>query len=156
MAAIATVRASIASDVYALAANLRDGDRREVEALGLDVRGGIRRCYRDAILRRTYLVDGEVAAMSGLCGAMLGDIGQPYLMTAPAAELVPVSFVKHARNAVNEMLRYRIRLEGVVAADYARACRLLEVLGFKLGAPVPLGPHGTLFRSFVRMRGDVT
>src|ERR1700736_83931 len=125
-----TVRESGVTDIYRLAANLRAGDRAEVESLGIDVRVGIRNSFRNAILRRTYLVDGEVAAMSGLCGAMLGDIGEPYLMTAPAAERVPVTFIKHAREAVAEMLRHKRRLEGHVAADYAKACRLLEVLGF--------------------------
>lgn len=147
-----TVRPSVAADIYVLAANLRDGDRAEVESLGVNVRVGIRQSYRHAILRRTYLVDGEVAAMSGLCGSMLGDIGEPYLMTAPAAERSPLTFVRHARAAVTEMLQFKRRLEGHVAADYIRACRFLEVLGFTLGAPFAMGPKAALFRKYSLMR----
>ena len=147
------VRPSVVADVYALAASLRDGDREEVESLGVDVRVGIRQSFRNAILRRTYLVDGEVAAMSGLCGVMLGDIGEPYLMTAAAAERVPLAFVKHAKAAVAEMLQHKRRLEGHVAAKYIKACRLLEVLGFTLGEPLPTGPNGALFRKYTMMRG---
>lgn len=142
------VRPSAVSDVYALAANLRDGDRSEVESLGIDVRVGIRRSFQNAVLRKTYLVDGELAAMSGLAGSLLGDIGEPYLMTTAAAERVPVSFLRHARASVSEMLQLKRRLEGHVAADYVRACRLLAVLGFTLGEPEPVGPKGALFRRY--------
>ena len=146
------VRPSIVDDVYKLAANLRSGDRAEVEALGLDSRQGIRRSFRHAMLRRTYFVDGEIAAMTGVCGDMLGDIGFPYLMTAPPAGRVPIAFVKLARMALAEMLTHKLRLEGHVAANYAGACRLLETLGFTLGHPRPFGPTGGLFRTFHIMR----
>lgn len=146
------IRSSTAADVYALAANLRLEDAREVGEAGLDLRQAIRRSYRNAILRKSYFVDGELAAMTGLCGAMLADIGEPYLMTAPACERVKVSFVKHARAAVNEMLKHRLQLVGEVHASYTRACRLLEVLGFSLSDPHPLGPKGALFRRYSIMR----
>lgn len=148
------VRESEIADIYALAAHLRAQDRDEVESLGVDVRVGLRASYRAAILRKTYFVDGEIAAMSGLCGAMISDIGEPYLLTTPAAARVPLTFLKQARASVAEMLQHRLRLEGHVAAEYRGACRLLETLGFVLGDPRPLGPRGTLFRSFTLMRGS--
>lgn len=146
------VRPSVVADVYKLAANLRSGDRAEVEALGLDSRHGIRRSFRNAMLRRTYFVDGEIAAMTGVCGDMLGDIGYPYLMTAPPAGRVPIAFVKAGRMALAEMLAHKLRLEGHVAANYGGACRLLERLGFILGPARPFGPSGGLFRTFHIMR----
>ncbi|WP_439392326.1 hypothetical protein ACRQ5Q_22280 [Bradyrhizobium sp. PMVTL-01] len=149
---IVDVRPSEVGDVYKLAANLRAEDAAEVEALGLDATIAIRRSYRDAILRRSYYVDGELAAMSGLCGALLADIGEPYLMTTPVAERAKVSFIRCARQAVGEMLLYRVRLEGHVAASYTRACRLLDVLGFTLSEPRPFGPKGALFRTYTMVR----
>lgn len=149
------VRESKIGDVYRLAAALRAGDRAEVAALGLDPRDAIRRSYRDAILRRSYFVDGDLAAMSGLCGPLLSDIGEPYLMTTAAAERAPVSFLRLARAAVAEMLRHRLRLEGQVDASYHRACRLLEVLGFTVSEPRPIGPNGALFRSYAIVHAEM-
>ena len=147
------VRPSIVTDVYDLAANLRPADRAEVEAVGIDPRVGIRRSYRHAVLRKSYIVDGELAAMSGLCGPMLGDIGQPYLMTSAAVERVPITFFKLAAANVAEMLEHKMRLEGHVAASYVKACRFLAAIGFTLGEPEPFGSQGALFRKFVLMRG---
>jgi hypothetical protein len=148
------VRPSTIADVYDLAAHLRAGDAAEVAALGMEPREALRRAFRDAVLRRSYFVDGELAAMSGLCGALLSDIGEPYLLTTRAAERVPVAFVRCARAAVAEMLACRIRLEGHVDASYGRAIRLLEVLGFTLSEPRPFGPMGASFRIYSIVRGQ--
>jgi hypothetical protein len=142
------VRPSIVSDVYTLAANLRPLDHQEVTAFGAAAKVVLRKTYRDAILRRTYLVDGAVAAMSGLCGGMLSDVGEPYLLTSPLAASVPVALVKLAANAVQEMLTHRSRLEGHVAANYHQACRLLLMLGFTLGEPQAFG--NAMFRKFTK------
>lgn len=139
-------------DVYALAANLRDADAEEVTCLGIEVRHALRMNYRDAILRRTAFVDGRIAAMWGVCGDMLGDIGSPYLMTTPLVEKVPVTMLKEARKGIAEMLVIKKLLTGHVAASYVRACRFLEILGFTLFDPEPLGPKQALFRKFEMRR----
>lgn len=142
-------------DVYALASKLRDADRLEITGLDLDPRAVIRASFRNAIMRRTAFVDGEIAAMWGLGGVMLSDEGAPWLMTTPAVERVPVAFVRVARGQVAEMLGRRARLANVVQASYGGACRLLELLGFTLEPPEPLGPHGVLFRKFWMLRDVV-
>jgi hypothetical protein len=147
------VRPSEIGDVYRLAATLREADADEVRALGIDPSTAIRSSYRDAILRKSYFVDGELAAMSGLCGALLSDIGEPYLMTSPAAERAKFAFVRLAHCAVAEMLTHRMCLEGQVAASYTRAIRLIKVLGFTLSEPRPIGPKGALFRTYSMRRG---
>lgn len=146
------VRPSIVCDVYTLAANLRDADREEVQSLGGEIKASIRVNYRDAILRKTYFVDGKIAAMTGLCGPMLSDIGYPYLLTTKQVELVPVSFLKLAREGISEMLTHRLRLEGYVAAKYVGACRFLECLGFTLGSQENIGSQNAPFRKFVLVR----
>lgn len=139
-------------DVYRLCANMRDRDRDEAIAAGADPKKSMRAQFKSGILRQTYFVDGELVAMSGLCGTLLADTGFPYLVTARGIERVPVAFVKHAARAVDHMLMLRPRLEGYVLADYTGAVRLLEILGFQLGEPEPVKPSGALFRKFSKER----
>lgn len=135
-------------DVYKLAANLRELDRMEMTGLDLDPATVIRTSYRSAMLRRTAWVDGEIAAMWGLGGVMLSDEGSPWLLTTPTVTRVPVTFVKVAQRELREMLRLRNHLSNVVLASYREACRLLEVLGFTLDAPEPLGARAIPYRRF--------
>lgn len=147
------IRAAEIADVYALARNLRPADRLEVTSLGLEPIPALRSCFRQAIFRQTALVDDEIAAMWGLGGTMLSNHGQPWLLTAPCIEKMPLAFVHEARKVVLHMLRLKTRLEGHVAADYTRAIRLLELLGFSLGDPFVVGPRCALFRTFTMERG---
>jgi len=147
------IRPAEICDLYKLARNLRDGDRLEVTSLGLHPAKAIRASFRHAVFRTTALIDGEVAAMWGLGSvSMLSDVGHPWLMTTPAVEKVPVSFLKVGQREVTKMLRSRRRLEGNVAADYRMACRFLEALGFELGEPEEFGPLKAKFRKFAMER----
>jgi len=121
-------------------------------SLGVSPLQALRRAFRGAIIRRTAIIDEQIAAMWGLEGTMLGNIGYPWMLTAPPIEKIPVAFVREARKGVWEMLQIKNRLEGYVAADYTCACRFLEVLGFELGKPQPKGPWGIKFRQFVLER----
>lgn len=146
------IRESEVSDVYALAANLRLGDRLEIASFGKDPRSALRLSYRNAILRRTAIVDGEIAAMWGLGGSMLDEIGYPWLLTARAIERIPVSFLREGRREVARMLRLRRVLKGYVAASYHQACDFLERLGFELGPVVRLPRLNNTFREFTLER----
>lgn len=135
-------------DVYRLASHMRENDRLEATGLGADPVRLLRASYRSAILRRTAFVDGEIAAMWGLGGVMLSDEGAPWLITSHAIERIPLFFVKRAKQEVTEMLSLRSTLLNVVLASYAQACRFLELVGFTLDTPEPVGPHGVLYRKF--------
>lgn len=143
------VRDSVVTDIYALASRLRTEDESEITGLlAKSPRVALRASYRHAILRRTALIDGEIAAMWGLGGAMLSDIGTPWLMTTPLVERVPVTFLKVGRAQLAEMLMHRRFLSNYVLATYRGAVRFLEVLGFVLDPATPMGPQGLPFRRF--------
>ena len=148
MASVA-VRPAIITDVYALAATLRDGDRAEIQAMGRDPRRALRFAYRASLMPpRVATVDGQVAAMWGLGGDLISDVGEPWLLTGHAADRVPFAFVRIAKAELAAMLAVKPRLDNYVAADYAKAVRLLEGLGFRIDPPAPIGPKGALFRRF--------
>jgi hypothetical protein len=152
MAAIVTVSPSHISDVYALASRLRKQDEVEIAAFGLSAKRGLRLCFRMGILRKTYFVDGEIAAMSGMTGDLLSDTGHPYLLTGPAVERAPFAVLREAKRSVDEMMMLRKTLSGEVLASYAKAVRMLEMMGFEIGEPRAIGIHGELFSQFRKER----
>lgn len=132
-----------------LSDTLRAGDRAECIAQGVGPYAVIRRSLKGSLWARTFLVDGRVAAMIGLGGVAIGSVGNPWLLTSSAVELVsPRTFLTEARKGLDVMLSIKPHLENHVLASYTKACRLLEVLGFTLDEAAPYGPQGALFRRF--------
>jgi len=131
---------------------MRELDVAEMRALGLEPLKAIQMAYADAIMRTTYFVDGEIAAMVGLGGTLLSDIGFPYLLTAKAIDAAPFAVLREAKKSVAEMLTVKRALEGEVLSSYSGAVRLLRAIGFKLDEPRPFGVKGELFSRFFMER----
>lgn len=148
MAANVVIVPAAIAHVYLLAANMRAADRAEAVGLGADPKRALRLSFRQALMRRTAFVDGAIAAMWGLAGDCLSDVGYPWLVTSAAIERLPLTFVREGRRQLAAMLRLKPILENVVAADYAGAVRFLEILGFTLEEPIAMGPAGLPYRKF--------
>lgn len=127
---------------------MREADARESRSAGFDPRWALRSAFRGSIYARTAFIGDDIAAMWGMRSEILSDLGQPWLVTAPIIETMPVAFIREAKREVAAMLAIRPRLEEHVIADYRGAVRLLEVLGFRLDEPKPYGRRGVPFRRF--------
>lgn len=140
--------------VYELAETLREADRREILNLGINVKKALWRGFRNSVMCRTALLDAKVAAIWGLGVGLragvspLSDLGVPWLHTSAAIEVMPIAAVKLAKAEVAAMRAYRSRLESYVAADYAKAIRLIKLLGFAVEQPEPVGLGGALYCRF--------
>lgn len=117
--------------------NLRAGDRIEVTCLGATPAEALRASLAGSIFARTAILDGRIAAMWGVGGSPLGGVGEPWLLTTPEVERVPVKMVRTARAEVGAMLGLFPELVNYVHAEYRQACRFLEVVGFRLGPAFP-------------------
>ena len=125
-------------------------DMREVEALGLSPQKALWRSYKGSICRETAFVNGQIAAMWGVSGNPMGLQGAPWLLTSNVSKTVsPVAFAFIYRRSVRGMLELFPTLENWVDASYTEAVRLLQIIGFELGEPEPLGPKGALFRKYI-------
>lgn len=125
---------------------LREGDRREIEALGLHKMQAIKMSLDRSITAETYIADGEIAAIAGCqMTCMTGGQGVPWLLTGEPVNRHKKEFLRHTRARVEEMRRRHGSLVNMVHAEYAEAVRWLKWLGFEIGAPVPLGPYGAKF-----------
>lgn len=130
-----------------LQTGLREADKLEVIGMGSTVEESFRLTWRRSLLTQTVLVGDRVAAVGGVGGSPLGGIGQPWMLTTPLFERIPVFMVKEGRRQVGNWLAIFSRLESLVDARYGRACGFLEALGFRLDEPVMI-PAGIAVRRF--------
>jgi hypothetical protein len=135
---------------YALSRDLREADRLEVEGLGLIPRHSMRKSYYESILKKTVLVDGNVAACFGGSGSILGHILHPWLMTSPRVEKCYFTLAHLYREQVKSMLASYPRLENFCDARYTKSLRLLKIVGFTVEKPEPFGKLGMPFCKFWR------
>lgn len=145
-----TIVPTVPAHLRELATNLRPEDYSEIIALGSPERT-LWKSYKGSILRKTALIDGKVAACWGVGGAILGSVGQPWLLTSPEVKKVsPLKFVRIYQIEVLDMLRVFPKLANYCASEYTSAIRLLDIVGFKLGEPEMI--QGTLMRKFEKER----
>lgn len=140
--------------VIELRRNLREGDKREIWNYGLCVRTALWRSFNETLEPKAAIVEGQVAGIWGVCGTVLGYTGQPWLLTAKIAEKYPIQFALLYRQEVRKMLEIYDVLENVVDFSYKEAIKLLNLCGFTVHDPLPLGPNGELFSRFEMRRQD--
>jgi hypothetical protein len=127
---------------------MREGDRLECAAGDMPVRKAVWRSFRRSLIARAGFIDDELAAVYGIGGDTLGDVGLAWMFTTPVADKHPLTFVRAIKTAVHELLEVKPQLEGYVHADYTKACRMLEMVGFSLGPAEPHQKTGAPFRKF--------
>lgn len=130
-----------------LGRTLRAADALEGALLGIEALQGVRDSFALSSVAWTALLGRHVAAMWGV--VPMGDIGKPWLLTAPACRAVSsLQFARIYSEEVRQMLRLFPRLENYVDAGYTGAVRLLQIAGFTLDEAKPFGPLGASFRRF--------
>ena len=145
-----TIEIVPATLAHAEAIELRPGDRREIEALGLTPREGLVRCLARSVWADTYLADGEVAALTGLVlHPVVGGVAMPWLLTGRPVERHRKAFLRLTRARTQALLSEHGTLVAHVHAEYREALRWLAWLGFDLAPARPLGARGALFHQAI-------
>jgi hypothetical protein len=135
-----------ATPAHAERIELRDGDRREIEAFGLSPREGLALSLARSIWADAYLIGNEVAALVGLAvQPLVGGTAMPWLLTGRPVDRHRRAFLRLTRARTQQMLAEHGMLVAEVHADYREAVRWLAWLGFMLAPARPLGPRGALF-----------
>lgn len=121
----------------------------EYDGIGLKAHRALWRSWKNGIIRKSAIIDGEVAACWGVGGSFLGILGRPWLVTSPKARSVnPHEFARIYRKEVKEMLLLFPVLQNWVDDSYVGAVKLLKISGFRLDEPVPLGKLKRMYRKF--------
>jgi hypothetical protein len=135
-----------ATPAHAAAIDLRDGDRREIEALGLAPSDGIVRSLARSLWAEAYVVDGAVAALVGVAlQPLLGGTAIAWLLTGRPVDRHRKAFLRLTCARTAAMLAEHGTLTAHVHAEYREAVRWLAWLGFEISPAQPLGPHGAPF-----------
>lgn len=138
------VRASKFSDIKELCRTVRPKDRLESVRLGFEPSMALKYSYKNAVYRKTALVDGVVSAMWGVVGNVLSNFGVPYLVTGDAVESIsPYKFARIYKHEVQQMLDLFPELENHVDKTYTESVRLLRLTGFTVE-----DTPGSLFNKF--------
>lgn len=143
------IRDSVIKDVRELSKNLREKDRKESLRLGVEPHKALYYSYQQGVYRKTAFVNNEIAAMWGVAGIFLGQIGHPYLVTTPLVETISsLQFARIYRKEVEVMTKLFPILENYVDANYPEAIKMLKIAGFQIGPIELLGLYKTEFRKF--------
>lgn len=95
------------------------------------------------------IVDGQVIAIFGASlGSMITGTGIPWLISSNEVERYQMTFLRHSRPLLADMLKdYRL-LENYADARNVAACRWLRWMGFKFDEAKPFGALGLPFHRF--------
>ncbi len=136
-----------AAHVRALSATMREMDRREVQTFGWSAEKSLWRSFKRSVQVKTCLIDGAVAAIWGVGGEYMGEVGAPWLLTNENVYKVSaLKFTRIYQIELKSMQQLFPTLSNYVLSDYSEAVRMLEIVGFELGEPELIGKE--MFRKF--------
>jgi len=114
-----------------IARRLRAEQKNAVIGLGADVHVGLVSAFHDSCWCRTWLVDGQVAAVAGIAATMLSDHGRIWLAASELATKYPIAFVKSCRAELATMGTIKRQLFTTLLPDDLKAERFALFLGFE-------------------------
>ncbi len=128
-----TITLAAPSHIGPIATRMREIDRIECAAMGHSPKQALRSGLALSDPAWTALVDGRAEAMFGLVvTSALGGEGRPWLLGSDAVYAHPRAMLRAAPRFLAAMFDATPRLSNLVAADNARAIRLLRRWGFTI------------------------
>lgn len=145
-----TVRVARLEDALVVAANMREADRREVEASSNSTpESAVLESLRVSTHAWIGYYDDRPACVFGVAPLnMVAGIGSPWLLGTDELVERRAAFLRRCRPFVARMLAVYPRLENKVDDRNEASKAWLSWLGFTLDEPAPHGPFGVTFRPF--------
>lgn len=144
------VRPMIDSDIQAIADDVREPDRLELEeGCGQSVASALTIGLRSSVKAHVICWDDvPLAAFGDVSHSPCAGIGIPWLISTNAIEHHPRQFLRACKPLLGFMRVRHPTLLNYVDARNTVAIRWLEWLGFTVGSATPYGPNQLLFRQF--------
>jgi hypothetical protein len=152
-----SVRPAVLEDAAAIAADLREADRLELEAsTPKKPEAAILEAIRLSVVCWTAECDGVPIAVFGVSPvSMIRGTGSPWLLGTTGCDAVTVPFVRLARQYIPAMLSLFPELENMVDVRNVKSIRWLKRLGFGFGDATPHPYSGSPFFPFSMRSGNV-
>ncbi len=115
-----------------IARRLRAEHKNAVIGLGADVHVGLVSAFHDSCWCRTWLVDGQVAAVAGIGATFLNSYGRIWLAASELATKYPIAFVKSCQKELATMATMKSQLFATILPDDKTAERFASFLGFEV------------------------
>ncbi len=143
-------RPATVADAVAIVPHLRQADIDECDALVgpgrvLEMAVGT---VSASIIATAWEKDGELVALFGVAGNLLGDFGTPWMFGTRAVDRNGRAVMALSGGYIRQMLELFPRLTNIVDVRNARSIRWLKRIGFKFHPAVPFGPAGMMFYPF--------
>lgn len=126
--------------------NLRAQHSDNMKILGIGAHRALREAYEISSFRRSWMIDGRVAAIGGVTGPLLCTTGIVWLAFTQAATRFPVQIIKEARRQLAEIMAIKTEVDSAIVVGDEAAWRFASFLGFDLKLPDAAGNWVTLHR----------
>ncbi len=104
--------------------------------LGMPAHKALWRSYKQSLICKTAFIDGEIAAIFGIGGNIMCEIGLPWLVLSPASDNHPFRIAFRYRKELENMQKMFPVLQDYVDETNEKAIRMLELMGFKVSKNV--------------------
>lgn len=124
---------------------LRIEHQSAIARLGLNSHRELRERFDQSSFRRSWLIDGKLAALGGVTGAKISGHGFLWLAISERARKYPVAIVKEARRQLAEVMLVKRELATTILNGDDAARRLAVFLGFHVADDGPGAPAYSRF-----------
>lgn len=120
---------------------------------GIDMRSQLRLLWGMSLVRKSWFIDGRIAAMGGLTGTLLSRTGKIWMVVAPEAEEHRFAFLREAMGNLDAIARAKRELHVSIAETDGTALRFAQWMGFREnGPPVQIGQSSVFVLPLVMRR----
>lgn len=88
--------------------------------------------YRQSLICKSVFINGNLCAIFGAIGVVMGESAAPWIALTPEVEQYPMRVAFRFRRELEEMLKLFPVLEDYIEEENESAIRFMELMGFKV------------------------
>ena len=88
--------------------------------------------YRQSLICKSVFINGNLCAIFGVVGMMLGESGAPWIALTPEVEQYPMRVAFRFKKELEEMLKLFPVLEDYIEEENTAAIRFMSLMGFRV------------------------